>query len=63
MMDPEKIMDGISKELLSTLKAMSNSKDVKEKVAYSEIVNNLCNSLGVFLDVASSMMDFEEDEE
>jgi hypothetical protein len=62
-MDPEKIMDGISKELLSTLKAMSNTKDVKEKVAYSEIVNNLCNSLGVFLDVASSMMDFEEDEE
>jgi hypothetical protein len=62
-MDPEKIMDGISKELLSTLKAMSGSKDVKEKVAYSEVVNNLCNSLGVFLDVASSMMDFEEDEE
>ncbi|HMK66214.1 MAG TPA: hypothetical protein VK564_10495 [Thermodesulfobacteriota bacterium] len=62
-MDPEKIMDGISKELLSTLKAMSSTKDVKEKVAYSEVVNNLCNSLGVFLDVASSMMDFEEDEE
>jgi hypothetical protein len=62
-MDPEKIMEGISKELLSTLKAMSSAKDVKEKVAYSEIVNNLCNSLGVFLDVASSMMDFEEDEE
>ena len=63
MMEPDKIMDGISKELLSTLKSMSATKDVKEKVAYSEVVKNLCASLGVFLDAAGSMMDFEEDEE
>jgi hypothetical protein len=62
MMEPEKIMDGISKELMSALKAMSNSKDVNEKVAYSEIINNLCTSLGVFLDAASSMMEFDEEE-
>jgi hypothetical protein len=62
MMDPEKIMDGISKELLSALKAMSNSKDVNEKLTYSQVVKNLCTSLGVFLDAASTMMDFEEDE-
>jgi hypothetical protein len=61
-MEPEKIMDGISKELMSALKAMSNSKDAKEKVAYSEVIKNLCTSLGVFLDAASTMMDFEEDE-
>jgi len=61
-MEPEKIMDGISKELMSALKAMSNSKDAKEKLAYSEVIKNLCTSLGVFLDAASSMMDFEEDE-
>jgi hypothetical protein len=62
MMDPEKIMDGISKELVSTLKAMAGAKTVEEKVGYSKVIQNLCNSLGVFLDAASSMMDFEEDE-
>ena len=40
-MDPEKIMDGLSKELNSALKAMSKTKDVDEKEAYSQIVKNL----------------------
>lgn len=59
-MDPDKIMDGLSKELNSALKAMAKSKDVNEKEAYSRIVKNLCESLGVFLNLASEMM-FDSD--
>jgi hypothetical protein len=62
-MDPEKIMDGITKELGVALKAMSTAKKVEEKVAYSQIIKNLCESLGVFLDLANTMMDYEEEEE
>lgn len=61
-MDPTKIMEGISKELESTLKAMSKAKTVEEKAAYSQIVKNLSDSLGVFLDLASNLMDYGLDE-
>lgn len=62
-MDPEKIIEGLSKELLSALKAMSKAKDVNEKEVHSRIVKNLCKSLGVFFDLANEMMpiDFDDD--
>ena len=47
-MDPDKIIGGLSKELISELKAMSKAKDVNEKEVHSRIVKNLCESLGVF---------------
>ena len=62
-MDPEKIMDGLSKELNSALKAMAKAKDVNEKEVYSRIVRNLCESLGVFFDLASEMMSFDSDDD
>jgi len=64
-MDPEKMMSGLSKELISALKAMSKTKDINEKEVYSRIVKNLCQSLGVFFDLASEMMplDFDDDSE
>lgn len=62
-MDPEKLMDGLSKELDGALKAMAKAKTVEEKLSYSHIIKNLCESLGVFLDLASNMMDYDEDEE
>jgi len=37
LMDPDKIMDGLSKELSSALKAMSKAKDVNEKEVHSRI--------------------------
>ena len=66
-MNPEKIMEDLIKELNVALKAMSNAKTVEEKVVHSQIVKNLCESLGVFLNLASQMMengldDFDEDE-
>jgi hypothetical protein len=61
MMGPDKIMDGLSKELNSALKAMAKAKDANEKEVYSRIVKNLCDSLGVFLNLASEMMSFDSD--
>ncbi|MEA2039398.1 MAG: hypothetical protein U9N82_06155 [Thermodesulfobacteriota bacterium] len=67
-MDPDRVMNGLEKELNSALKLMSKTKDINEKEAYSRIIKNLCESQGVFLKLASEMMpfdfddDFEEDE-
>jgi len=44
------------KELDVALKAMSKAKTVEEKVMHSQIVKNLSESLGVFLNLASDMM-------
>jgi hypothetical protein len=60
-MDPDKIIGGLSKELISELKTMSKSKDVNEKEVHSRIVKNLCESLGVFFNFASEMLPFEDD--
>jgi hypothetical protein len=62
LMDPEKIMEDLLNELAITLKAMSKAKTIEEKMQYSEIIKNLCDSLGVFLNLANDMMglDFEE---
>jgi RecJ-like exonuclease len=62
-MDPDKMMDGLSKELNSALKAMAKAKDVNEKEVYSRIVKNLCESLGVFFNLASEMMSFDSDDD
>jgi hypothetical protein len=67
VMNPEKIVEDLIKELNSALKAMSKAKTVEEKAVHSEIVKNLCKSLGVFLNLASNMMengfdDLDEDE-
>jgi hypothetical protein len=42
---------------------MSKAKDLDEKEVHSRIVKNLCESLGVFFDLASEMMplDFDGD--
>jgi RecJ-like exonuclease len=62
-MDPDKMMNGLSNELNSALKAMTKAKDVNEKEVYSRIVKNLCESLGVFFNLASEMMPFDSDDD
>jgi hypothetical protein len=62
-MDPDKIMNGLSNELNSALKSMAKAKDVNEKEIYSRIVKNLCESLGVFFNLASEMMPFDSDDD
>jgi hypothetical protein len=61
-MDPEKIMDGLTNELSSAMKGMSKAKTLEEKVAYSQVVKNMSESLGVFLSLATDMMDYSEEE-
>jgi len=61
-MDPEKIMDSLFRELTDDLKAMSKAKTIEEKIQYSQIINNLCESLGVLLNLASDMMGLDIDE-
>lgn len=62
-MDPEKIMNGISKEIDTALKAMAKAKTPEEKLVYSETVKNLCESLGVFLNLMSNVMPYDDDGE
>ena len=61
-MNPEKIMDNLFQELDVAIKAMSKAKTVEEKVAYSKIVKNISDSLGVFLNLGSTMMDDDLDD-
>jgi hypothetical protein len=61
-MDPEKIMSGISKEILSALKSMANATTPEEKLKYSEIVKNLCDSLDVFLGLISEMAPYDDED-
>jgi hypothetical protein len=42
---------------------MSKTKLVDEKATYSQIVKNLSESLGVFLEMATNMMDYDFDED
>ena len=62
-MDPEKLMAGISEEIEATLKAMGKAKTPEEKLTHSETVKNLCESLGVFLNLLSDMMPCDDDDE
>ena len=61
-MDPDKLLEGISNEINSAFKAMAKAKTLEEKLQYSQIIKNLCEALGVFINAASDMMpyDFEE---
>lgn len=56
-MNPEKFMEDLMKELNGAIKAMSKAKTVEEKLAHSQIVKNLSESLGVFLNLASDLME------
>jgi hypothetical protein len=60
-MDPEKIMNGISKEIFTALKSMEKAKTPEEKLVYSETVKNLCDSLGVFLNLLSDMTPYDDE--
>lgn len=60
-MDPEKIMSSISKEILTALKVMAKAKTPDEKLKYSEIVKNLCESLGIFFDLINDSLMYNDD--
>ena len=59
-MDTEKIMENLFKELGAALTAISTAKTVEEKVAHSQVIKNLSESLGIFLDLATTIMEDDE---
>jgi len=62
-MEPDKLMEGISKEMSAALKNISKAQSAEEKLMYSEIVKNLSESLGVFISLVSEMAYMEDDGE
>ena len=56
-------MENLFKELDVALKAMSKAKTVEEKLAHSQIVKNLSESLVVFLNLVNTMMENGPDDE
>jgi hypothetical protein len=62
-MDPEKMMNDISREIDVALNAMGKAKTPEEKLTHSETVKNLCESLGVFLNVMTGMAPYDDDGE
>ena len=61
-MDPDKILNDISKEILTALKAMAKAKTPEEKLMHSEIVKNLCDSIEVFLGLISDTALYDDDD-
>lgn len=62
-MGPEQLMEGISTGISTTLKAMANAKTAEEKLVYSQVVKNLCDSLGVFLSLLGEIEPYDDDGE
>ncbi len=60
-MDPDYFMEGILRELQVALEGMENADSVQEKKEYSQIIRNLSQSMGIFFEMASDFVDFEEE--
>ena len=57
-----KFIDILPKEIGNSLIAMSKTDDLNKKKVYSEIVLNLCQSLGVFIDAMDMLgIDYDDD--
>ncbi len=56
----DKLMDELSGEIERTLKAMAKAKTPEEKLTYSMVVKNLCESMGVFLQAAADYMEYAD---
>jgi len=61
-MNPEKLMDSLTKELNNALKSLSKAKSVEEKVAYSQVVKNVSEALGIFFSLAGDMIHLDMDD-
>jgi hypothetical protein len=56
LVDMDKTMDRMAKELNNVLKSMSKAKSMEEKELCSRTVKNLSESLGVFFKIAEDVM-------
>jgi len=61
-MTPDKIMDGISKQIMTSLKEMGKANTTDEKLKHRKIIKNLCNSLDIFFGLMNDMAPYDNDE-
>ncbi len=55
----EKIMNGIPKEIVTSLNKMKKATTTDERLKHSKIINNLCNSLEVIFDLMDEMATYD----
>ena len=58
MFDPEELMSSLTTVVEKNIKELSKMKDVEQRRIQSEVIKNLCSSLGVFFDFIANTMDF-----
>jgi len=60
-MDPDKMMTGISSEILTSIKGMGKAKTPEEKLMHSKTIKNLCESLEIFFNFQNDMSLYGDD--
>jgi hypothetical protein len=61
MFDPTEAIEKLQAEIDRTLKEISKAKTLEEKLQLSELLNNLTESIGVYFDFLTSVMDSDSD--
>jgi hypothetical protein len=61
MFDPSETIEKLQAEINRTLKEFSKAKNTEEKLKLSELLKNLTQSLNVYLDFLSTVIDSELD--
>ena len=62
-MKPDKIMDGISEQIMTSIREMGNANTTDEKLKHSKIIKNLCNSLDVFFGFMNDISAYDDDDD
>jgi len=61
MFDPTEAIEKLQAEVDRTLKEISRAKNIEEKLKFSELLKNLTQSLNVYFDFLSTVIDSELD--
>ena len=61
MFDPTEAIEKLQAEINRTLKEFSKAKNTEEKLKLSELLKNLTQSLNVYFDFLSAVIDSELD--
>ena len=63
IVDPTKIMDGLSNEIANSVDAIEKAQSAEEKLMHSEIIKNLSESFNIFFNIVNDMALYSGDEE
>jgi hypothetical protein len=61
MFDPTEAIEKLQAEIDRTLKEISRAKNIEEKLKLSELLKNLTQSINVYFDFLSTVIDSELD--